>query len=54
MLSCGCCELVILNGGEAGARDPTMVGGCGVVDRTAQAACSVRVLSHRIAALRVS
>jgi hypothetical protein len=49
-----CCELVILNGGEASVRDRMRVGSFDVVDGNADAACSVYGLGYRIAALCAS
>ncbi len=49
-----CCEVVIRNGGEAGASDRTTVGNFDVVYGNAYLACSVRDLGYRNAALRVS
>src|ERR1700756_2068356 len=45
---------VILNGGEAGARDRTTAGSFDVADGNAHAACSVYGLGCCIAALRAS
>jgi hypothetical protein len=54
ILSCGCFEFVILNGGVAVVRDRTRVESFGVVDGNAYAACNVYGLGYSIAALRAS